>query len=182
LQKKSENNKTPGKNNAQQEQKQNGKIVQSNDSSSALAVTFHKNAGKLRIAAVSAFLLLVAAIIIKKIHRKKWYARLLSEIKEDGAMELYLYFAEKLRKAGFKRPDESTLLEYAVNSKDALDRFTVEEVSFLGLTRIYLSILYGYRTITDEEYEYFLTFYKGFHRNLRRKMGNFRYCAKYFMI
>ena len=107
---------------------------------------------------------------------------MLSETKEDGALDLYLYFVEKLGKAGLKRPVGSTLLEYAVDSQDALDRFSVGDAGFLRLTEIYLSILYGYRTITEEEHELFLSFYKRFHRNLRHQMGAIRYCAKYFTI
>ena len=180
-QQKNESNKTP-ENHKQQDQKQNGKIVQSNDPLKTLAITFRKNKGRLWLAAAAVFIVLAAAIIIKKIRRKKWYARVLSEIKENGAMELYLYFAEKLRKAGLKRPDGSTLLEYARDSQGALDRFSVEDTSFLRLTEIYLSIVYGYRTITEEEYEQFLVFYKVFHKNLRRHMGRLRYFAKYFVL
>lgn len=179
---KQKNEVAPDQKKAQQDQKKNGKIVQSNDSLSALAITFHRNAGKLRIAAVAVLFLLIVAVILKRFLRKKWYAGVLAETKEDGVMKFYNYYTKKLRKTGFKRPESQTLSDYALSSQQEMELFSVGDADFRRLTQIYLSILYGYRMISDEEQELFLDFHKEFYRNLRKKMGLFKYCMKYFSI
>jgi hypothetical protein len=177
-----QNREPVAKEKQQQDQKKNGRIVQDSHSLSAIAVTFRKNVSKLGIAAAGILLLLLAAVMIRRLRRKKWYAGILRETNEDGAMKLYLYFMKKLRSAGHKRPEGVTLLEYALKSRETLARFTVDKTDFLALTRIYLGILYGYHTISEEEYESFLAFYKGFPVNLRKEMGRFRYFIKYLAI
>ncbi|HBR01705.1 MAG TPA: hypothetical protein DD738_03760 [Ruminiclostridium sp.] len=166
----------------QNEPKKDGEIVPGRDPITALAVTFRQNAKMIWIAAASAILILVLAVIIKFLLRKKWYDSLLKETNEDSAIELYNYFLKKLIKAGFRRPDGLTLLEYASGLQYELENFSVGKANILSLTQIYTRILYGCQKISEDERELFHDFYKEFYRNLKNEMGNFRYLIHFFTI
>lgn len=162
------------------EQSSGGWLGDSGSFIDVLAVTYKKHAAEFWIAASAPALLLILAVLFKLLLRKKWYANLLKKTNEDGAAALYLYFVKKLKKAGFKRPEDLTLLEYAAASQERLDKFSVYDADFLRLTQIYLKLIYGYQRISDEERELFHEFYQEFNKNLRAEMGSLRYCLQFF--
>ena len=169
-------------NREQEKSGEGGRLGNGKNFMDVMAITYKKNADKIRIAAAVAALLLILAFPIKLLLRKKWYADLLKKPNEEGAVELYLCFVKKLKKAGLKRPEGLTLLEYAAASRERLDRFSVYDADFLRLTQIYLKVIYGYQKISDEEQELFHDFYKEFYKNLRAEMGNLGYCMQFFFI
>ena len=162
-------------NKKQNEQKKEKKIVHGNNPMTVMAVTFRNNLNIIWIAVASIIMMLVLAIIIKLLLRKKWYSNLQKETKEDCAIELYNYFLKKFSKTGLGRPDGFTLLEYASGLQNNLEHFSAGDANFLSLTQIYMSILYGCQKISEDESELFNDFYKEFYRNLKNEMGNFRY-------
>jgi hypothetical protein len=179
-----QNTNKGGYNNSQKhnDQKKEGKIVHDKNPMKSKAVTFPINLNIIWIAVASIIVILILAIIIKIFWRKKWYNNLLKESKEDCAMELYNYFLKKIKKTGFKRPDDLTLLEYASGLQNELEDFSVGDADFMSLTQIYTRILYGCQQISEDERELFTDFYKEFNRNLKNEMGNFRYLVHYFSI
>ena len=170
------------KNSKSKDRNQGGELGNGSSLMAVMAVTYERNVNKIWIAAAALLLAFSAAVAFRLCLRKRWYGLLLKKANEDGAMELYLYFLKKLKKAGFKKPDGLTLLEYAFDFQERLDRFSVYDVSFLRLTQIYLKMVYGYQKISYDEYELFHDFYTEFHKNLRNEMGSFRYYLKFFAI
>jgi len=156
--------------------------VQGSNMQKAMAIIYEKKSYWLPILAVGIILIFAAAIISKLYFRKKWYRDLQKEANEDGVIKLYLRFLVQIRKAGLKRPEDLTLLEYAANSQKKLEVFSAGEADFLRLTQIYISVIYGYKKVSVEEYRLFQEFYKEFYKNMRREMGTFRYCLHLFAI
>ena len=169
-------------NKEQKKQKEEGQIGSSNIMIRVMAITYKKVVNMLWIIVPILILVFIAAVGFKWFLRKKWYSDLHGKTKEDCAVELYLLFIKKMQKAGFKRPSNLTLLEYAADSKEKLERFTAYDANFFRLTEIYLAILYGYQHISDKECELFHDFYKDFYQNLRKEMGTFHYYLQFFTI
>lgn len=166
----------------QKNHNEGGRIGKSDNLITVMAITYKKNEKKILIAIAALALTLICSLLLKCLLHRKWYRSLQRKSKEDGAMELYHYFIRRMRKAGFKRPDGITLLEYAYVSQVQMEKFCVYDASFLRLTQIYLKMLYGYQKISNEEKDLFCDFYSEFHKNLRIEMGRLRYCLHYFSI
>ncbi|MEN6326295.1 MAG: DUF4129 domain-containing protein [Syntrophomonas sp.] len=177
-------NTNKGDNNSKKHNEQNkeGTIVHGKDPMTAKPVTFPLDYHIMWITAASILVIIVLAIVIKLLLRKKWYSDLLKKSKEDCAMELYNYFLKKIRKTGFKRPNGLTLHEYAYDLQNKLEDFSVGDANFLSLTQIYTRILYGCQNISEDEWEQFTDFYKEFNRNLKGEMGSFRYFVHFFSV
>jgi hypothetical protein len=146
---------------------------------SAVAITYKKAVHMLWIAAPAILLLLALAILGKLVLRKRWYHGLLKKSREEAVLILYAYFLKKLKKAGYRRAKDLTLLEYAVGSNEILSRFSVYDADFLKLTQIYQKILYGYHRISEQELDLFLDFYKEFFKNLKKEMGTLKFCLQF---
>jgi hypothetical protein len=159
-----------------------GKAGDNGSLAGAMAITYKRYESQLWIAAAAPVLIFFLAFSLKLLLRRRWYANQLRKTNEAGAAALYLYFVRKLKKAGLKRPESLTLLEYAAASQERLERFSVYDADFLRLTQTYLKMIYGYQQISDEERELFHDFYKEFYKNLRAEMGTLRYCVHFFTI
>lgn len=147
-----------------------------------VAVTYQKAVHYGWILIVVILLLLVLTVPAKQFLRKKWYRKLVDKKMEDAAMDFYLYFTKRLDRAGLKRPENLTPLEFAKEIQEKVQGFSVYDANFLKLTEIYIRIIYGYQKISEQEYDLFQDFYKEFHRNLRREMGTLKYCLNFFRI
>ena len=158
------------------------KIVQGQNPMTTKKVTFPLPSNFIWMTAVSIIVLLILAMIIKLLGRKRWYRALLQQSKEDSALELYNYFLKKIRKTGCGRPDGHTLLEYAYGLQTKLEPYAVGDANFLSLTQIYTKILYGCQNISEDEWELFIDFYKELNRNLKKEMGSLKYLVHLFSI
>mgnify|MGYP000956897744 FL=1 len=158
------------------------KIVQGQNPMTTKKVTFPLPSNFIWMTAVSIIVLLILAMIIKLLGRKRWYRALLQQSKEDSALELYNYFLKKIRKTGCGRPDGHTLLEYAYGLQTKLEPYAVGDANFLSLTQIYTKILYGCQNISEDEWELFIDFYKELNHNLKKEMGSLRYLVHLFSI
>jgi len=119
---KKENQKQKNKDKSDKDQNY-GKLGKSSNLIAAMAIAYKRIHNMLWMIPAAIVLLLILAIFIKRLLRKKWYKNLQEKTNEDYTMDLYLYFVKKMRKAGFKRPDHLTLLEYASASQEIFDRF-----------------------------------------------------------
>jgi len=164
------------------EPEKEGKIVQGQNPMTTKKVTFPLPSNFIWMTAVSIIVLLILAMIIKLLGRKRWYRALLQQSKEDSALELYNYFLKKIRKTGCGRPDGHTLLEYAYGLQTKLEPYAVGDANFLSLTQIYTKILYGCQNISEDEWELFIDFYKELNHNLKKEMGSLRYLVHLFSI
>lgn len=154
----------------------NGSLIQ------VMAITYRNNVGLFWLVAASPALLLMLAVALKQLLRKRWYRAQLRKTNEEGVATLYINLLRKLKKAGFQRPKRQTLLEFARASQDNLEGFTVYDVNFLRLTQVYLKMAYGYQRVSEEELELFEDFYKPFYKNLRKEMGTLKYCLYFFVL
>lgn len=133
------------------------------------------------IAAVP-LLLIITVILMKKLLRKRRYEKMISQSNDDAIISLYLFFVKKLKKAKLRHNDFETYGEYSRRIENEVAGFSVGEVSFEKLTFIYEKTIYGYRQVSNDELENFKTFYGEFYKNLREKMGLFKYVLKFLAI
>lgn len=177
-------NQTKTEQNSQQDQtpqNQKGTVVQSKHSLGSITIRYLKPSNFLWIVLI-ALLLLPTAVVVKLFLRKRWYRRILKKEKEDGATLLYLFFLKDLQRAGYPRPKQMTLMEYADQLGEELQDFSVYDADFLRLTKIYQTILYGSQGISEEDYDLFLDFYHEFFRHMRSKLGKLKYSMNFFLL
>ena len=175
-------NEIKGQSNDQNDQEKHGRLGISDNLRSVIAVSYEKHANRIWAAVLALILLASFAVTLKLLLRRKWYGNLLKKTDEEGAMELYLYFLKKLKKAGLQKPEGLTLLEYAFEEREMFGKFAVYDSSFLRLTQIYLKMLCGFQKISYNEYELFHDFYLEFHKNLRMEIGALHYYRMFFSL
>ncbi|MCD8110121.1 MAG: DUF4129 domain-containing protein [Clostridiales bacterium] len=159
-----------------------------NQQDTAAAFTERAQAISYQLAKHWYILVIVAAVLVclgiysRKLLRKKWLAEIDRLPRADGVLNLFGFFMFGMEKAGCKRAANLTLDEYqAVNAKQ-LGKFDAETVDFARLTEIYRKAYYGRLEVTEEEYADYLRYYEGFHRNVRKAAGAFRYLILYFRL
>lgn len=167
------------KDSGQRNQKESGSLGNGSKLISAVAITYKKAVHMLWLAGPALLFLLALAVLSRLALRKRWYNTLLKKSREETALILYAYFLKRLKKAGHRRAEDLTLLEYNESSNEVLSRFSAYDADFLRLTQIYQKILYGYQRITDQELDLFLDFYKEFFKNLRKEMGSLKFCLQF---
>lgn len=125
---------------------------------------------------------LVSPFLLRLYFRNRWEARVRSLSPEGQALELYAFFEKRLRLAGFQRPGEVTLHQY-VQSQDKLLRFfRVRNVSFRSLTEDYETVLYGMRSLEEDDLKKFWVYYEGFRALLKNRIGRLQYLLHLFQI
>jgi cytochrome c-type biogenesis protein CcmH/NrfG len=125
------------------------------------------------IVAVILFLILLYFVL-----KKRWENQVEALSLENQVVNYYQFFLKKLSLAGYKKPVNHTLSEYAKNMEHELSRFASDEKNFSNLTEIYMATFYGRRSVSSEEAKLFQEFYKDFRKNLRKEMGVVRYFLK----
>ncbi len=129
------------------------------------------------IAAIIVFL-----ILLRRILRKRWLATIDGLSREDGVYNLYRFFLFGIARSGYKRAPNLTLEEFWELRKNQLSKFDTDGVDFGQLTETYRKVYFGRQPVSEEEYADYLTYYKGFHRHVRKEGGFWRYLILYFRL
>lgn len=152
-------------------------------SAPARAISYLANSpGLLILLLCLALLLLALPFVLRVLRRRRWEAKLAGKSPRDQCMTLFAYLTKRLRYAGFRRPQGVTLQEYVSRNAEALSDFSVDGCDLMALTDAYQKAYYGCQPLDETQVAAFWTVYRGFRRNLRRKMGGFSYCLRLFWI
>ncbi len=173
-------NRSPQEKKDQEEQ---GTIRQQTEKEKAQAVSYHRDRTWLYISAAFLILLLVAApFLLRYLLIRNWERRVRAAGPTDGAAMVYLYLQKKLRYAGFTRPPEITLYAYMKSQRRAMKHFAEGATDLFTLTGMYQQIVYGCRELDEKEFRRFWNVYTHFRKNMKEKMGRFRYALYFFFI
>lgn len=137
---------------------------------------------KLPVVPILIAVLVAAAFILRLMLRKNWKHKVDNLTAEQQIINYYIYFLTRLERAGFKRPVNHTLYEYASDMDHTLQEFAVKDADFTKLTELYVRSLYGRNRAAEEEAELFRRFYNSFHKALRKEIGVLKYFIKIFRI
>jgi hypothetical protein len=127
-------------------------------------------------------LAIVAIFALKFWLRRHWHTRIEALDNKNAVINYYQFFLKRFAKTGFKRPANTTLLDYAQINEPAMERFEVDGVTFCTLTKIYIRALYGNIEPTQAERAMFGAFYGAFYKNMRHQIGTFSYIRKFFFL
>jgi hypothetical protein len=144
----------------------------------ATAIHYTLNENTIPWLIISLIVLILLLILLWIVLQKRWEKQVSTLSLENQVVNYYQFFLKKLSLAGYVKPVNHTLSEYAQNMEHELSRFASQENNFTHLTEIYMATFYGRRTISSEEATLFEEFYKQFRKNLRREIGVFRYFLK----
>lgn len=125
-------------------------------------------------------IIIAVAFILRYWSRRRWKQRMDSLSPQLQVVNYYEFFIAKLARAGYKRPGNHTLYQYAADISHPLEEYTVGGADFLVLTEIYIRTFYGRNSVTEEEAALFVQFYNNFRRALRRDIGIWKYMIKIF--
>lgn len=144
----------------------------------AQAVHYVLNEQTIPWIAIGILIAIILLICLRIFLRKYWERRIAALSLENQVINYYQLFLRKLSLAGYRKPVNYTLSEYALDMEHELSEFADKEDGFVHLTEIYAGTFYGRQTVSAEEAKLFEQFYKEFYKNLRREMGTFRYFLK----
>lgn len=138
----------------------------------------HKAMGILLLVVIA----LAAAFVAWYLRKKKWQERVERLSPENRVINYYRYFLSRFARLGYSRQPQQTLLEYAEDLSGKMQGFESGGITFEQLTKVYVDTYYGARPVSEEEAGRFRSFYNGFAKNLKEKIGPFRYFLQYFFL
>ncbi len=167
----------------EKDETQQGDIQQNTQKEKARAVNYRQDHTLRNILlALLAVLIIVSPFVLRILLRRRWEQKVKDAGPTQGAVMIYQYLTKKMKYAGFRRPEEVTLLAYARGQRRAMKSFAAGSVDMMHLTRTYQEIIYGYREIDEVEFGRFWKFYEGFRENMKKKLGRARYALYFFLI
>ena len=126
----------------------------------------------------------VAAILIKRYTRALRLKKLQDKDYSYRIWALYDFLVKRMQRLGIKRPEQLTLLEYAMASRTALLPFAqgTGGVDFLAVTLAYQRACYANKSATKEDYEAVERFYNAFFQNAKTYAGKKKWILKFWVI
>jgi len=135
------------------------------------------------VIALIAVLLIVSYFLGRRILRLRRLRSYLSLPPRAAARQIYLFLLGRLSRIGFKRPESSTLSEFASSSARQMDMLVSETgVPFVEVTQTYLDCAYGKEEPDEERLVPLVAFYLGFWKGARIHLGNLKYFFKSFRL
>lgn len=118
-------------------------------------------------------LLCVGIIVFWHYRRKMRLKRIDAYPPQYRVWYLYTFLLERLRRLKIVKPDHLTPLEFAIGFEQTLAPFTRDTggVDFAGVTGVYMDACYGGGTVSLEDYERVVSYYRAFFKNARRHVG-----------
>lgn len=127
--------------------------------------------------------LVVAVIFAVRYARKKlWHRKVQSLSHEAAVLNYYSFVNKRLEIAGYAKPAEYTVDEYARMMEHTMEPFAEGDSTYAALSSLYSRVYYGKGKVTDEEYTLVESFYARFHRCLKDEMGTGKYLLHIFRI
>lgn len=129
--------------------------------------------------------LLVAALIAARIFwREVRLRRLDGKSSADQVVFLYHFLLSRFKKLGLGKPETSTPLEFAYDSRRNLVPFTrgTGQVDFVKVTLIFQRAAYGSGSVTEEDCECVRRYYRAFFANAHQYVGTPRWLFKFWRV
>ena len=137
------------------------------------------------LVAVLLVLLAIAAIVALRIRQRDFRLFRLRNM-DSAAQVIYLYnfLLSRFKKLGLGKPDASTPLEFAYDSRRNLVPFTrgTGQIDFVGVTLAYQRAAYGSGEVTDEDCERVRRYYRAFFANAHRYVGTPKWLLKFWTV
>lgn len=130
-------------------------------------------------------LLAIALVIFLRIRRRDVRLKRLEDRPlAERVTYLYGFLLSRLKRLGLGKPETSTPLEFAYDSRRNLVPFTrgTQQVDFVRVTIIYQRAAYGSMEITQEEYETVRRYYRAFFGNAHRYLGTPKWLIQFWRI
>ena len=127
-------------------------------------------------------LLLAGPPCLKVWRKKRWYQKTMARPPQQAAAALYLRMLRGLSRAGVKREASLTLTEFVSSHQKDLEDFSVGGVDFPRLTALYEPLVYGTIQLEPSQLEEFAAVYRQFFKNLRKKMGIWKYLRHFYFL
>ena len=127
-------------------------------------------------------LLLAGPPCLKVWRKKRWYQKTMARPPQQAAAALYLRMLRGLSRAGVKREASLTLTEFVSSHQKDLEDFSVGGVDFPRLTALYEPLVYGNIQLEPSQLEEFAAVYRQFFKNLRKKMGIWKYLRHFYFL
>ncbi|MDO4183087.1 MAG: DUF4129 domain-containing protein [Coriobacteriia bacterium] len=136
--------------------------------------------------AIAALIVLALAILVliwdqrRKRRLQKWA----QEPVQTRIYHMYDYFVDRFAKMGLRRPENMTLLEYALASRQNMAPFAqgTRGVDFLALTLAYQRACYAAGSATEADGTLFESFYQAFYKNARTYVGKRKWLFLYWRM
>jgi len=125
----------------------------------------------------------VAAVFaVRALRKELWHRKVQALSHEDAVLNYYSFVNRRLKIAGYGKPVNYTVDEYARTMEHTMEPFADGDSTYSLLSRLYSRIYYGNGKITDEEYTLAESFYGRFHKCLKKEMGTGKYLLNIFRI
>ena len=136
------------------------------------------------IAPLILLLLIVAAILVKRLLRARRFRAMTSGSNAQSVRSLYLFFLERFGRFKIPQPQTLTLSEYASGFASTFSDFERKAPSptFPELTAVYSENVYGGVEPDDTALSKFEDYYHTFYKKARGYVGKLKYCLMYFFI
>lgn len=143
---------------------------------------------RMRLGMIIVYILIAAAIIGAIFLRIHWRKVRLDRIADlplkDQVIYLYDFLLSRFKRLKLGKPETSTPLEFAFDSRRNLVPFTrnTGQVDFVAVTLIYQRAVYGGEEISQEDHDKVVRYYKAFFNNTHRFIGTPKWIFKFWRI
>ena len=146
-------------------------------------ISFTKLALNLMFLLVLLAIPIVAIVLLWRRRRVKRLEKIADEPDGYKVWFIYEFLVERMRRLGLKRPENLTLLEYAMASRNQLAPFAqgTDGIDFLALTLAYQRAVYGGNS-SPEDVQMLETYYKAFFKNAFHYVGKRRWIIKFWRM
>lgn len=124
----------------------------------------------------------VLIFVFKKLFRTVWYKNLLKTDKNNQVIQLYSHILKILSRFGYKRMAADTPFEFANSLYADKNSISFEQSDFIQVTDIFTKINYGENTVTNDDYNKVVSFYKSILSYCRKDAGLFKFVIKYLLV
>lgn len=131
------------------------------------------------------FVLATLAVIIARIRvRDRRLRKLEDKPLSERVVFLYEFLLTRLDRLGLGKPETSTPLEFAFDSRRNLVPFTrrTGQVDFVKVTLVYQRAVYAGGDVSEEDYDCVRRYYRAFFNNAHRHVGTPRWLWKFWRI
>ena len=139
---------------------------------------------RLQIGIPIALVLVIVALLVLVILRDVRLKRLRENPYAERVVFLYDFLLSRLKCLKLGKPETSTPLEFAFDSRKKLVPFTRKtgKVDLVEVTLIYQRAVYGAEEISAEDYAKVERYYRAFFNNAHRYMGTPRWLVQFWRI
>ena len=126
----------------------------------------------------------IGLVLLRMSRRKARLHKMRDESYDRQVIYLYGFLLSRLKRLKMGKPDTSTPLEFAYDSRRKLVPFTRKtgKVDFVKVTLVYQRAAYGLGPVSQEDYDGVCRYYRAFFGNAHRHVGTLKWLWKFWRI